>query len=90
MPIQYSPSHVRAAIIHSLRRAYERYSIELTEFDIYRMSDLVIQGKALLKKKLATRMTYKLQYMGRNFVLIFDAVLMIIVTFLPHKALRQI
>ena len=90
MPINYCPSHVRAAMIHSLRRAYERYSIELTEFDIFRMSDLILQGHAKFKKRYATRTMYKLQYLGKNFVLIFDSVLMVIVTFLPRKALRQV
>lgn len=89
MPISYCSDHVRAALIHSLRRAYERYSIELTEFDIFKMSDLIIQGKAMLKKKLSTRRMYKLNYKGKNFVLIFDLVLMVIVTFLPRKALRS-
>ncbi len=90
MSVHYDLYHTRAALTHSLRRAYERYSIELSEFDIFKMSDLVMNGKALLKKKMMNRSTFKLNYLGRNFVLVFDFVLMIVVTFLPHKALRNI
>lgn len=89
MPVQYCTRHVKAALIHSLRRAYERYSIELTEYDIFKMSDLIIQGKGKLKKRFATRVAYKLNYLGKNFVILFDTVLMTIVTFLPHKALKR-
>ena len=89
MPVTYCPNHVRSALSHSLRRAYERYSIELTEFDIFRMSDMVLQGKAKLKNKHATRIIYKLNYLGKNFVLVFDEVLSVIVTFLPHRALKN-
>lgn len=89
MPVTYCPQHVKHALSHSLRRAYERYYIELTEFDIFRMSDMVLQGKAKLKDKIATRMIYKLNYLGKNFVLVFDAVLNVIVTFLPHDALKK-
>jgi hypothetical protein len=53
------------------------------------MSDLVMSGKAQLKRKSMNRSTFKLNYLGRNFVLVFDWVLMIVVTFLPHKALRK-
>jgi hypothetical protein len=51
MPVTYCPDHVKCALSHCLRRAYERYCIELTEFDIFRMSDLILQGKAKLKDK---------------------------------------
>ena len=89
MPINYDLIHTKAALSHSLRRAYERYSIELSEFDIFKMSDLVMNGKAQLKSAKMNRSTFKLNYLGRNFVLVFDFVLMIVVTFLPHKALRK-
>ena len=89
MPINYDLIHTKAALSHSLRRAYERYSIELSEFDIFKMSDLVMSGKAQLKRKSMNRSTFKLNYLGKNFVLVFDWVLMIVVTFLPHKVLRK-
>jgi hypothetical protein len=89
MPIHYDLIHTKAALSHSLRRAYERYSIELSEFDIFKMSDMVMSGKAKLKSRVLNRSTFKLNYLGRNFVLVFDFVLMIVVTFLPHKALRK-
>jgi hypothetical protein len=89
MPVHYDLNHTRAALTHSLRRAYERYSIELSEFDIFKMSDLVMNGKAQLKSAKMNRSTFKLNYLGRNFVLVFDWVLMIVVTFLPHKVLRK-
>ena len=89
MPINYDLIHTKAALSHSLRRAYERYSIELSEFDIFKMSDLVMSGKAKLKRKSMNRSTFKLNYLGKNFVLVFHWVLMIVVTFLPHKALRK-
>lgn len=90
MPIHYDLIHTKAALSHSLRRAYERYSIVLSEFDIFKMSDLVMNGKAQLKSKQMNRSTFKLNYLGRNFVLVFDFILMIVVTFLPHKALKKI
>jgi hypothetical protein len=89
MPINNDLIHTKAALSHSLRRAYERYSIELSEFDIFKMSDLVMNGKAQLKRKSMNRSTFKLNYLGGNFVLVFDWVLMIVVTFLPHKVLRN-
>jgi hypothetical protein len=89
MPISYCTTHARAALIHALRRAYERYKVELTEFDIFRMSDLILQGKAQQKQRMASRVAYKLNYQGKNFVLVFDLVLNIIVTFLPRKALKR-
>ncbi len=88
MNAEYCTFHAKNALRHSLKRAYERYSIDLSELDIFKMSELVLNGKAVCKDKGRQRSIYKLKYMGKNFVLIFDYALMMIVTFLPHKVLR--
>lgn len=86
----YDPQHAKAALCHSIRRAYERYSIELSELDIFKISENVLNGMAILKEQNENRSTYKLNYLGRNFVLVFDFILMIVVTFLPHKVLKKL
>ena len=85
----YNPQHAKAALSHSINRAYERYSIQLSELDIFKISDEVLSGNAVLKRQSANRSIYKLKYLGKNFVLVFDFILMIVVTFLPHKSLRN-
>ncbi len=85
----YDFNHARKALNHSIRRAHQRYSIKLSELDIFKMSDMVVSGKGILKRKQFNRSIYKLNYLGKNFVIVFDYVLMLVVTFLPHRSLRN-
>ena len=81
--------YLRCIVYHAIRRAYERYKIELREFDLFRMCDLCKQGKAKLKSKREDSIVYKVSFAGKNFLVVYDPVMEMIRTFLPHKAMRR-
>ena len=86
----YDTTIARYYVIHSIRRAHERYNVALTENQLCEIADIILSGKAILKKRsYKQRGIYKVNYNGRNFVVVFDRYQAIPVTFLPHKCLRD-
>jgi hypothetical protein len=86
----YNTFLARNYIIHSIRRAQERYQVSLSENQLCEISDLILSGKAVLKKRsYKQRDIYKVSYNGKNFVVVFDHAQALPVTFLPHKCLRD-
>lgn len=81
----------RSYVIHAIRRAVERYQVMLNENQLCEISNLILSGRATLKRKSYNqRNIYKVNYLGRNFVVVFDTVQLLPVTFLPHKSLRKL
>ncbi len=86
----FDASIARSYVIHAIRRAVERYQVMLNENQLCEISDIILSGKATLKQRSYNqRNIYKVHYLGRNFVVVFDTVQLLPVTFLPHKALRR-
>jgi hypothetical protein len=77
-------------ITHSIIRAEERYKIILDENHMCEIADMILSGKAILKKRQSlARSIYKLKYEGKNLVVVFDFNQQLPVTILPHKALAK-
>ena len=77
-------------VSHSIRRAQERYQVRLSENQLCEISAIILSGKAVLKKhSYKKRDIYKVSYYSRNFVIVFDRLQELPVTFLPHKCLRH-
>lgn len=75
---------------HTIRRAKERYKLILTENQICEIADLILNGVGIWKKDSSRfRGIYKLHYMGKNLVVVFDRVELLPVTLLPHSALAS-
>ena len=76
-------------VYHSICRAEERYQVRLSEYQICEISAIILSGKAVLKKhSYKKRDIYKVSYNSKNFVVVFDRIQELPVTFLPHKCLK--
>lgn len=84
----YNSKHARNALNHSIKRAWERYELQLTEFELFRIAEYILEGKATLVQKCSNRAIFKVPYKGKKLVIVFDFILLVVCTLLPHSALR--
>ncbi len=85
-PMLYNTILVNKFCTHALKRSHERCSIVLQEDDLYLIAELILMGRAQLKRlfPLKNRGLYKVKFKGHFLVVIFDFTQLCPVTFLKH------
>jgi len=76
---------VEARKVHAIRRAKERYGVDLEKADLDSIVELIWCNKSHMKERLSTRFSkHELEYKKELFLVVYDRELGVIKTFLPY------
>lgn len=90
MPNKKNKTRVRDAMRHAIRRAKERYGLELGQHDLERISALIRDGCALLVDDQShTRKFYVVRHEGEYLPVVYGAKIRTLHTFLPQEVLTD-
>jgi len=90
MPKKINKARVRDARRHAIRRAKERYGLELGLHDLERISALIRDGCAMLVDSQShTRKFYVVRHQGEYLPVVYGAKIRTLHTFLPQEVLTD-